>query len=83
MSLETETGSGLPHTFLYLAADVFGVAPEMLAPDTAYGSIEAWDSVNHLRLVMETEAKFGRPIPLEAVPRLRTLSDFLPYVEGA
>ena len=69
----------LPRAFLELAADVFGVGVETLAPATAYGSIEGWDSVNHLRLVMETEAKFGKPIPLEAVPGLRTLADFGPY----
>ena len=69
----------VPHEFLELAADVFGVDVETLTPETAYGSIEAWDSVAHLRLVMETEAKFGKPIPLEAVPNLKTLSDFGRY----
>ena len=69
----------LPRAFLELAADVFGVGVEALAPETAFGSIEGWDSVNHLRLVMETEAKFGKPIPLEAVPELRTLADFGRY----
>ena len=69
----------LPRAFLELAADVFGVGVEALAPETAFGAIEGWDSVNHLRLVMETEAKFGKPIPLEAVPGLRTLADFGRY----
>ena len=69
----------LPQTFLELAADVFGVGAETLSSDTAFGSIEGWDSVNHLRLVMETEAKFGKPIPLEAVPNLKTLADFGRY----
>ena len=73
--------NALPRAFLELAADVFGVGVETLAPETAFGSIEGWDSVNHLRLVMETEAKFGKPIPLEAVPGLRTLADFGVYVE--
>ena len=71
----------LPQAFLELAADVFGVGAEALSPDTEFGSIEGRDSVNHLRLVMETEAKFGKPIPLEAVPGLRALADFGPYVE--
>ncbi len=71
--------SSLPQAFLELAADVFGVGVEALSPETAFGSIEGWDSVNHLRLVMETEAKFGKTIPLEAVPGLRTLADFGRY----
>ena len=75
----TTSECSLPRAFLELAADVFGVGVEALAPETAFGSIEGWDSVNHLRLVMETEAKFGKPIPLEAVPELRTLADFGRY----
>ena len=75
--------NALPQAFLELAADVFGVGAETLSSDTAFGSIEGWDSVNHLRLVMETEAKFGKPIPLEAVPNLKTLADFRPYVESS
>ena len=76
----TTGDNALPQAFLELAADVFGVDVEALSPETAFGSIEVWDSVNHLRLVMETEAKFGKPIPLEAVPGLRTLADFGPFV---
>ena len=72
----TTDDKALPRAFLELAA---GVGVETLAPETAFGSIEGWDSVNHLRLVMETEAKFGKPIPLEAVPELRTLADFGRY----
>lgn len=75
----TTDDKALPQAFLELAADVFGVGVETLSPETAFGSIEGWDSVNHLRLVMETEAKFGKPIPLEAVPNLKTLSDFGRY----
>ena len=82
MSSETTAGESLPRAFLALAADLFGVEAETLSPETAYGSIEAWDSIAHLRLVMETEAKFGKPIPLEAVPALKTLADFRPYLES-
>lgn len=74
-------GASLPGEFLALAAGVFGVGVETLSSETSYGSIEGWDSVNHLRLVMETEAKFGRPIPLEAVSALRTLADFRDYCQ--
>ena len=36
----------------------------------------------HLRLVMETEARYGSSIPLEAIPRLARLADFAPYLNG-
>ena len=62
--------------FLSFAAAVLGVPREALSPDTACGDITEWDSVMHLRLVMETEARYGVSIPLEEIPALRALADF-------
>ena len=62
--------------FLVFAARVLGVSPDVLTLSTAYGSIPEWDSVMHLRLVMEFEAAYGVSIPIEAVPGLKTLGDF-------
>ena len=63
--------------FIAFAASVLGVAPERLSPGTACGDIPEWDSVMHLRLVMEAEARYGVSIPLETIPNLRTLADFV------
>ncbi len=62
--------------FLALAARIFGVGRESLSEDTAKGDIAEWDSVNHLRLVMEAEAAFRVRYPLERIPALARLSDF-------
>ena len=66
--------------FLEFAAEVLGVQKGTLTPETEYGSLPEWDSVMHLRLVMETEARYGTSIPLAVVPQLRTLADFAPYI---
>ena len=66
--------------FLQFAAKLLNVPAGSLVPETEYGSIPEWDSVMHLRLVMETEARYGTSIPLEEVPKLRRLADFAPYV---
>lgn len=63
--------------FLAFAAKLFGVGRETLTGATAYESIPQWDSVNHLRLVMEAEKRFGTSYPLETVPSLRTIEDFV------
>ena len=63
--------------FFALAARIFGVERGELAAETAYESIPGWDSVNHLRLVMEAERAFGVRYPLERIPSLMTLADFL------
>ena len=63
--------------FLVFAARLLGVPRESLSGATAYGSVPAWDSVNHLRLVMEAEKRFGVRYPLETIPSLKTIDDFL------
>ena len=68
--------------FLQFAAGVLGVPPGSLSPDSSCGSGPAWDSVMHLRLVMETEARYGVRIPFERLPEIRKLGDFMPYLKG-
>ena len=63
--------------FFALAARIFGADRASIDGATAYESIPGWDSVNHLRLVMETEREFGVKYPLERIPSLMTLSDFI------
>ena len=59
--------------FLQFAAGVLNAAPETLSLDAAYGELPEWDSVMHLRLVMETEERYGIRIPLETIPEIKTL----------
>lgn len=63
--------------FFALAAEVFEVDRAVLSDDSRYGEVSGWDSVNHLRLVMEAERRFAVSYPLEKIPSMRTLSDFL------
>ena len=68
--------------FISFAAGVLGVPPDALSPDTSCGSIPEWDSVMHLRLAMEAEARYGVRLPFEKLPGIHSLRDFLPYLEG-
>lgn len=63
--------------FLTFAAGVLKVPRGTLSGDSACGSIPEWDSVNHLRLVMEAEPRFGVSYPLERIPELKKIDDFL------
>ena len=60
-----------------LAAKTFGVARSAFDPRLGYGETAEWDSVNHLRLVMAAEKLLGVTYPIETVPALRHLADFL------
>ena len=63
--------------FFVLAAEIFEVERAAVSETARYGDLAGWDSVNHLRLVMETERRFGVSYPIEKIPSMRTLSDFL------
>ena len=63
--------------FLSFAATVLGVPRAALSLGMACGDIPEWDSVMHLRLVMEAEHAFGVKYPLARIPTLMTLDDFL------
>jgi acyl carrier protein len=58
------------------AASILGVARASLSPQTQRADIPEWDSVNHLRLVMELERDFGVRYSLELIPEMNKLSDF-------
>lgn len=66
--------------FLAFVAEILDVAPGTISLETAYETIPEWDSVMHLRLVMEISEKYGVEIPLEDVPEIKTLGAFYGYV---
>ncbi len=68
--------------FINFVAEVMGIDSSELNEDTAYGTIEKWDSLMHMRLVMEIEEKYDTEIPLDEVPNIKTLRDFYKYIEA-
>ena len=68
--------------FLEFAADTLGVPVEGLALDTAFGSIPEWDSVMHIRLTLEVEARYDVEIPVDEIADIRTLGGFYKYIQG-
>lgn len=62
--------------FIAFAAGLLNVERETMR-GASYGSIPEWDSVNHLRLVMEAEQRFGVVYPMERIPQMKTIDDFL------
>lgn len=63
--------------FAAFAAELIGVSRESVDGETAMGTVPAWDSVMHLRLVMEAEKRFCCSYPLETIPSLRKIADFV------
>ena len=68
--------------FLDFIAEIMEVDPSELSEDTAYGQFDKWDSLMHLRLVMEIEEKYGIEISINEIPSIKTLKDFYKYIEA-
>ncbi len=67
--------------FLDFIAGVMDVDPSLLSEDTAYGEFGKWDSLMHMRLVMEVEEEYDVEIPIDEVPDIKTLKDLYHYTQ--
>lgn len=72
-------GDLLREAFISFAANLLQVDRAQLFSTSAMGSVPSWDSVNHLRLLMESEQKFGFSFTLEQIPSIKTIEDFLTF----
>ena len=55
-------------------AQVFGRAPEQFGEETSPATVEGWDSVRHVELVVALEERFGCMFDPEEVPELTSLT---------
>ena len=67
--------------FYSFVAAVFAVSADSLSAATAYGELPQWDSVMHLRLVLETEARYSVKFGMEEIPRIKTLGSMAECLE--
>lgn len=68
--------------FINFVARVMEIDPSEINEDTAYGQHEKWDSLMHMRLVMEIEEEYDVEIPIDEVPHIKTIKDFYQYIQG-
>jgi acyl carrier protein len=53
-----------------VVAHVFGLDPEAVSPMTSIDTVEGWDSLRHLNLVIALESEFGVSFTPEEIPEL-------------
>ncbi len=56
-----------------IASDILGVAAAKLTADSSPDTVESWDSVQHLTLVLALEEKFGLQLSPEEIEQMKTL----------
>ena len=64
-----------------MVADVLNLPPAQVTRDTSPQSVDNWDSVQHLNLVLAMESEFGVSVPPEDIDKLRSVGDIIDAVE--
>jgi acyl carrier protein len=64
-----------------VAADVFGTSPEKITADSSPQTIDTWDSVQHLNLVLALEQEMNVRIDPEEIERMKTIGDVIELVK--
>lgn len=58
-------------------SDVFGVSPADVTAESSPQTIEAWDSMGHLNLMLALEQSFGVQFPPEEIATLTSVADIV------
>ena len=64
-------------------ATILQVSEDEIRPDAARDALEAWDSVQHLNLMLALEDEFGVRLDVDALQSLTSVPKILAYLEGA
>ncbi len=65
------------------AGRAFRIEPSLIGPDDGPGSIEAWDSLGHLTLMMEIEREFSVRFSTDQISQTRTIRGVVALVLDA
>jgi acyl carrier protein len=65
-----------------MASDIFGVPADKITPASTPESIETWDSIQHLNLVLALEEKFEVQLSPEEIEQMKSIGDVIKLVEG-
>ena len=64
-----------------VASDIFGVPPEKITAESSPETIENWDSMQHLNLVLAVEEKFGVQLEPEDIEQMKNVGAVAKVVE--
>jgi len=64
-----------------IASDIFGVPAEKITAESSPETIENWDSMQHLNLVLAVEEKFGVQLEPEDIEQMKNVGAVAKVVE--
>jgi acyl carrier protein len=56
-----------------VASDILGVPPDQITAESSPETIENWDSMQHLNLVLAIEEKFGVQLEPEDIEQMKSI----------
>lgn len=65
-----------------MASDLFGVPRDRISAASTSETIEAWDSIQHLNLVLALEEKFGVQLSPEEIEQMKSIGEVTKLMEG-
>ena len=72
---EWEDGMSAITTARHLLAEALAVDESALPADARIGSIEQWDSLAHMRILLALEERIGKPLDAEAAIAIGSVDD--------
>jgi len=64
-----------------VASDIFGIPVARITAESSPETIENWDSMQHLNLVLAIEEKFGVQLDPEDIEQMKTIGAVAALVE--
>lgn len=64
-----------------IASDIFGVPANKITAESSPETIENWDSMQHLNLVLAVEEKFGVQLDPEDIEQMKSIGAVAELVE--
>jgi len=65
-----------------IASDIFGVPTDKITAASTPETMENWDSIQHLNLVLALEEKFGLQLSPEEIEQMKSIGEVIKVVEG-
>lgn len=70
------------HKVLSIAADVLSVSPNLLSDQSSSKTVESWDSICHLNLILALEDSFALQFAPEEMEQMETIGQIASLVEA-
>jgi acyl carrier protein len=64
-----------------VASDIFGIPSEKITAESSPETIENWDSMQHLNLVLAVEEKFGVQLDPEDIEQMKNIGAVVALIE--